>query len=85
MSKIYTVMRNEYLRAVRTKAFIIGVLITPLLFGASIIVMAVSENNKDLSDRHFAVVDRSGMLGTSIEQVMQDLIEDAIANRTPAP
>jgi len=64
-------MRNEYLRAVRTKAFIIGVLITPLLFGASIIVMAVAENNKDLSDRHFAVVDRSGMLGASIEQVMQ--------------
>jgi ABC-2 type transport system permease protein len=71
VSKISTVMRNEYLRAVRTKAFILGVLLTPVLFGASIIIMAIAENNKDLTDRHFAVVDRSGMLGAVIEQAMQ--------------
>ena len=71
MSKILSVLINEYLRAVRTKAFIIGVLVTPLLMGGGAIAMAVAENSKDLTDRHFVVVDRSEMLTETIAAAIE--------------
>jgi len=71
VSKILSVLINEYLRAVRTKAFIIGVLVTPLLMGGGAIAVAVAENSKDLTDRHFVVVDRSEMLTEVIAEAME--------------
>lgn len=71
MSKILSVLINEYLRAVRTKAFIIGVLVTPLLMGGGAIAIAVAENSKDLTDRHFAVVDRSEILTETITAAIE--------------
>jgi len=71
VSKILSVLINEYLRAVRTKAFIIGVLVTPLLMGGGAIAIAVAENSKDLTDRHFAVVDRSEILTETITAAIE--------------
>ena len=61
MTKILTVARSEYLRAVATKAFIIGVILMPVLFGGGIIALAIAEKTADTEDRHFAVIDRSGL------------------------
>ncbi|HTE06162.1 MAG TPA: hypothetical protein VK824_08200, partial [Planctomycetota bacterium] len=58
--KAFVVARTEYLKAVRSKAFIVGVLLMPILMGGSFIALAISEKAKDTQDRHFAVVDRSG-------------------------
>jgi ABC-2 type transport system permease protein len=71
VSKIITVLVNEYLRAVRTKAFILGVLLTPVMFGAGLIAVAVAENSKDLTDRHFVVVDRSEVLLPTLTAAME--------------
>lgn len=62
MSKALTVFVAEYGRAVRTKAFLVGVLLTPLLFGGGAIAVAVSESSKDVRERQFAVIDRSEVL-----------------------
>ena len=67
MSKILIVMKAEYLRAVRTKAFLIGVLLTPILFGAGGVMFAVAEHSTDLRERHFAVIDGTGELMPTIE------------------
>lgn len=67
MSKILTVTRAEYVKATRSKAFLVGILLTPLLFGGSLIAMALSENAKDVEQRDFVVVDRTGRLYESLE------------------
>lgn len=67
MRKAFTVAKAEYLKAVKTKAFIIGVLLMPLLFGAGFIVVILAESVEDVSDKHFAVVDRSGELYGPLE------------------
>lgn len=67
MSKTWIVARCEYIRAVRTKAFIIGVALMPVLMGAGLIVTAIMKAVVDIEDRHFAIVDRTGELYAEIK------------------
>jgi ABC-2 type transport system permease protein len=62
MNKIWRVAVTEYLTAVRSKAFIVGVLALPILIAASVVLQQVGQRNRDVRDRRFAVVDRTGML-----------------------
>ncbi|MBI3877419.1 MAG: hypothetical protein HY300_15920, partial [Verrucomicrobia bacterium] len=62
MDKIWRVAWTEYLNSIRSKAFIIGVLALPLLAGLSIGLQYYANKKKDISDRHFAVVDHTGAL-----------------------
>ena len=59
MRKILLIARREYLAAVRTKAFIIGLLSMPIMMFGSIIMQTMLKDQVDLSDKHYAVVDRT--------------------------
>ena len=50
---------REYLAAVRTKGFIIGVILMPLLMGGGLILQRLTQNIVDLSPRRCAVIDRT--------------------------
>ena len=60
MRKMLVIAVREYQAAVRTKAFLIGLLIMPLLMGGSILVQNLLKNVRDTKDKHFVVVDRTG-------------------------
>lgn len=62
MRKVWCVALTEYLNAVRSKAFILGVLALPLLIAVSILLQHLGQKNRDIRDRRFAVVDRTGVL-----------------------
>ncbi len=62
MGKALVVARTEYLRAVRTKGFVIGVILMPVLMSGGWIAGKISEEAADVADRRFAVVDRSGLV-----------------------
>jgi ABC-2 type transport system permease protein len=66
MRKILKVARREYLATVRTKGFIIGLVLAPLLMSGSLIVMALFRDRTDTRDRHVAVVDRSGLVADAL-------------------
>ncbi len=72
MSKILTVARAEYVKATRSKAFIVGILMTPLMFGGSLLVMALNENTVDVEQRRFVVVDRSEALYETLEDAAEE-------------
>jgi len=78
MKKITTVMFTEYLRAVRTKAFLLSVLVMPLLFGGGIIAVAVAEQARDTQDRNFVVVDETGVLLSVIRTALDERNEQFI-------
>lgn len=59
MRKIYLVARREYQANVRTKSFIIGILMFPILLLASTILPTVFQKTKGEA-RRFAVLDLSG-------------------------
>jgi len=60
MNKIWRVAFTEYLNAVRSKAFILGVLALPLIMAISVGVQLYAQKKTDLTPRRFAVLDRSG-------------------------
>src|SRR4029450_7283922 len=65
--RAFVVARTEYLRAVRTKGFLIGVLLMPVLMSGGYIASRISEQAADISDRHFAVVDRGGRVWPELQ------------------
>jgi len=60
--KIFKIAKREYLAAVRTKGFLIGLAVAPLFMGGSVIVMAIYESRADTDNKRIAVVDHSGQV-----------------------
>lgn len=57
---------REYKAAVRTKGFIIGLIIAPILMSGSLIAFLLLKDRVDTTDKHVAIVDRSGLLARPI-------------------
>ncbi|MEX2273568.1 MAG: ABC transporter permease, partial [Vicinamibacterales bacterium] len=62
MNRVFTVAQMEFLTLVRTKAFLIGILMMPVLIGVSILFQVYAERHVDTQDRRIAVIDHSGTL-----------------------
>src|ERR1017187_1273184 len=60
-----------YLATVRTKAFLIGLVVAPLLFGGSILGLALFKDRPDIKDRRIAVVDATGVVAGAVIQAAQ--------------
>jgi ABC-2 type transport system permease protein len=78
MNKTLAVARAEYLQAIRSKAFLIGVLAMPLIMGGSIVVQLLLKDQVDLTERTCAVVDPTGELWPVIEQAAETRNEEGI-------
>ena len=72
MSRILVVATSEFHAAVRTKAFIIGVIAMPLFMGGALAIQYVLQDRVDTEDRPFAVVDSTGVLYESIEAAARE-------------
>lgn len=59
MRKVMVIASREYKAAVKTKAFLIGLLMMPLLMGGSILVQMLLKDVRDIKDKKFAIVDRT--------------------------
>ena len=71
MHRLLLVARRDYLATVRTKAFLIGLVVAPLLFGGSIIGLALFKDKPDTTDRRIAVVDATGAAAPAIIQAVE--------------
>src|SRR5215831_9104109 len=68
MRKTIVVDLREYRAAVKTKAFLIGLLMMPLMFGGGILVQIVFRNNNDIRDKRVAIVDYTGQIFDVLNQ-----------------
>jgi ABC-2 type transport system permease protein len=59
MRKILVIAQREYMAAVRTKAFLIGLLFMPIMLFGGIAAQALIKQQVDLKEKQFAVVDRT--------------------------
>src|SRR5689334_11252156 len=62
MRKVLIVALTEFLNAVRSKAFIISVLMVPALLSVSIGIQVLVSKRSEAGDRRFAVIDHTRQL-----------------------
>ena len=62
MKKMFLVVRQEYLNRVRTKGFLIGTLVIPVVMGLLILLPLLLDRVGQEGPRTFAVIDSSGVI-----------------------
>lgn len=62
MNKIWILFKREYRTAVKTKSFIISLILVPVLMGGSFVVMSLMQDNEDINDKSVVVIDHSGLV-----------------------
>ncbi len=62
MHKVLTIARRDYIATVRTKAFVFGLVVAPLVFGGASIAMSLFKGKPDLKDRRVAIIDHTGVV-----------------------
>ncbi len=67
MRKIWFIAVREYNAAVRTKAFIVSVVLMPVFMVGGIVAQKLLKNQVDTSDKRLAIVDHTNQLVESIE------------------
>ena len=72
MNKILRLVKREYLASVKTKGFIIGLILAPVLMSGGLIVFALFKDRVDTTDKKMAVIDRTGM----VAQVLVEAAEN---------
>jgi len=60
MRRILLIAKRDYLTSIRSKAFIIGLIVAPILFGGGFLGMALLRARPDIKDRRVAILDRTG-------------------------
>lgn len=59
MRKVFVIAAREYKAAVKTKSFLVSVLMLPLMMGGSVLVQLLLKDQVDLGAKRFVVVDRT--------------------------
>lgn len=72
MNRAVIVARTEFLALIRTKTFVIGVLLAPVMVGLSIGFQVLTEGRADVPERSLAVLDRTGRLYDAISRAATD-------------
>jgi ABC-2 type transport system permease protein len=65
-SKLWLIVQREYLTRVRTRAFLLGTLLTPLAFGAFFVIQGLMMSYRGGEKKHIALLDEAGYLKTDI-------------------
>ncbi|HQR07519.1 MAG TPA: ABC transporter permease [Gemmatales bacterium] len=59
MNKVFTIAKREFKAAVMTKAFLVSIIVMPLMMGGSLLIQYVFRDSKSLEKKTFVVIDRT--------------------------
>ena len=78
MRKILIIALREYKAAVKTKSFIVSLILLPVIMGGSLAISIISEKKVDTTDRKFVIIDHSALFTETLEQSVQQRNETEI-------
>jgi ABC-2 type transport system permease protein len=68
MRKILIIALREYRAAVKTKSFIVGLILVPVLMGGSMAAFMIFKDNVDTDDLKIAVIDHSQLVREALQE-----------------
>lgn len=71
MRKVFVIAVREYLAAVKSKAFIVTLVLMPVMMMGGLVAEKALKGNVDLTPKRLAVVDRTGQLFDALQQAVQ--------------
>ena len=80
MNKALIIAKREYKAAVRTKGFLVSILLLPVFMGGGLLVFSLLKDKVDISDKHIAVIDNSGLFGEFLIQTAESWNKNDIFN-----
>lgn len=70
--RILLIAKRDYVATIRTKAFIIGLVVAPILFGGGFLGIALMQSKPDIKERRIAIIDRTGVVAPAVIQAAQE-------------
>ncbi len=80
MRKALIIAKREYLTTVRSKGFLLGLILVPILMSSGLIGVWVAEKKKDVVDKRIAIVDRSELFQEVLTKAAQRRNEKDVVN-----
>ena len=80
--RILLIAKRDYLATIRTKAFIIGLVVAPLLFGGGFLGVALMVSKPDIKERRIAIVDATGVVAPAVIQAAQEMNAKDLFDKT---
>jgi len=82
-NRILLIAKRDYLAAIKSKPFLFGLIVTPVLAGSGFIGLAVMKAKPEIADRRIAVVDHTGIVTKAlVETVQAKNAKDIFDNKT---
>ena len=81
MNKALIIAKREYRAAVRTKGFILSIILLPLFMGGGLLAFTLLKDKVDLSDKKIAVIDYSGLFGDYLIKTAESWNDNNIYNQ----
>jgi len=72
MRKILLVAKRDYLAAIRSKPFLLGLVVTPILAGSGFLGIGIMKAKPDTAERRLAIVDRTGVAAATIIEATEE-------------
>ncbi|MFH1373663.1 MAG: ABC transporter permease [bacterium] len=82
MHRVLRLIAREYKMMVRTKGFIIGLVIMPVLMCGSLIAMRLIGDRTDTTDQRVAVVDYSGVMSEKLIELAEERNQERVHDKT---
>jgi len=71
LRKIWIIVEREYKASVRTKGFIIGLILAPIFMGGGLIAFSLFRDRVDTTDKKFVVVDYTGVIAPALTEALE--------------
>lgn len=81
MNKLLIIAKRDYIESVKTKAFLLGLIIAPVLFGSGFIGILLLKNKPDIAERRVALVDRTGEAAATIIETVREKNERELIDK----
>lgn len=87
--RILLVARRDYLAAIKSKPFLFGLIVTPVLAGSGLIGAAIMKAKPEIADRRIAVVDHTGVTAKALIETVEikntkDIFDKTTGKQTSA-